>query len=94
MKKKILVTGGAGYIGSHTAKALRRAGYRTVLYDIKTLKPASLVPRQRVIEVDERIGPDGEVIQALDESSAITVARALAVLLPAASNLAAWKMMS
>ena len=29
----MLVTGGAGYIGSHTAKALRRAGYRTVIYD-------------------------------------------------------------
>jgi UDP-glucose-4-epimerase GalE len=29
----ILVTGGAGYIGSHAAKALRRAGYRVVIYD-------------------------------------------------------------
>jgi UDP-glucose-4-epimerase GalE len=29
----VLVTGGAGYIGSHTAKALRLAGYRVVIYD-------------------------------------------------------------
>ncbi len=29
----VLVTGGAGYVGSHAAKALRAAGYRTVLYD-------------------------------------------------------------
>src|ERR1700733_3521853 len=29
----ILVTGGAGYIGSHTAKELARAGYRVVVYD-------------------------------------------------------------
>ena len=29
----MLVTGGAGYIGSHTAKALRRAGYDVVIYD-------------------------------------------------------------
>ena len=29
----MLVTGGAGYIGSHTAKALRPAGYRVVIYD-------------------------------------------------------------
>jgi UDP-glucose-4-epimerase GalE len=29
----ILVTGGAGYIGSHTARALQRAGYNVVLYD-------------------------------------------------------------
>ena len=29
----VLVTGGAGYIGSHTAKRLRQAGYQTVVYD-------------------------------------------------------------
>jgi UDP-glucose-4-epimerase GalE len=29
----ILVTGGAGYIGSHACKALHRAGYRVVVYD-------------------------------------------------------------
>jgi UDP-glucose 4-epimerase len=29
----ILVTGGAGYIGSHAAKALRRAGRTVVIYD-------------------------------------------------------------
>ncbi len=30
---KILVTGGAGYIGSHTAKALARAGYEPIVLD-------------------------------------------------------------
>ena len=29
----ILVVGGAGYIGSHTARALRRTGYEVVVYD-------------------------------------------------------------
>ncbi len=29
----VLVTGGAGYIGSHTVKLLRRAGYDVVVYD-------------------------------------------------------------
>ena len=29
----MLVTGGAGYIGSHAAKALARAGYQVVVYD-------------------------------------------------------------
>jgi UDP-glucose-4-epimerase GalE len=29
----VLVTGGAGYIGSHAVKALRAAGYRAVVYD-------------------------------------------------------------
>ncbi len=33
MKKKILVTGGAGYIGSHTAVALHNAGYTPVIVD-------------------------------------------------------------
>lgn len=30
---RVLVTGGAGYIGSHAAKALHRAGYEVVVYD-------------------------------------------------------------
>ncbi|MGH7486050.1 MAG: NAD-dependent epimerase/dehydratase family protein, partial [bacterium] len=29
----ILITGGAGYIGSHTAKAVARAGHTPVVYD-------------------------------------------------------------
>jgi UDP-arabinose 4-epimerase len=31
--QNILVTGGAGYIGSHACKALSRAGYRPIAYD-------------------------------------------------------------
>jgi UDP-glucose-4-epimerase GalE len=31
--RTVLVTGGAGYIGSHACKALARAGYRVVVYD-------------------------------------------------------------
>jgi UDP-glucose-4-epimerase GalE len=31
--RNVLVTGGAGYIGSHAAKALARAGMRPVVYD-------------------------------------------------------------
>jgi UDP-glucose-4-epimerase GalE len=33
MAKTLLVTGGAGYIGSHACKALAAAGYRPVTYD-------------------------------------------------------------
>lgn len=32
-EKTILVTGGAGYIGSHACKALARAGYEPLVYD-------------------------------------------------------------
>jgi UDP-glucose-4-epimerase GalE len=31
--RTVLVTGGAGYIGSHAAKALSKAGHRVVVYD-------------------------------------------------------------
>ena len=33
MNKTILVTGGAGYIGSHTAFELQKRGYRVVILD-------------------------------------------------------------
>jgi UDP-arabinose 4-epimerase len=33
MADSILVTGGAGYVGSHACKALARAGWRPVVYD-------------------------------------------------------------
>jgi UDP-glucose 4-epimerase len=33
MNKQILVTGGAGYIGSHTIKQLGESGYKIVVYD-------------------------------------------------------------
>ena len=31
--ENVLVTGGAGYIGSHTCKALSQAGYQPVVLD-------------------------------------------------------------
>ena len=33
MTVKVLVTGGAGYIGSHACKALARAGFEPVVFD-------------------------------------------------------------
>lgn len=33
MKETVLVTGGAGYIGAHTCKALYKAGYTPVVFD-------------------------------------------------------------
>jgi len=43
MNKNVLVTGGAGYIGSHTCKALSRAGFTPVVYDNLSLGRAEAV---------------------------------------------------
>ena len=41
---------------------------RTVLYDIRGLKPAPLVPRHQIVEVDERVAFDGAVLRPLREA--------------------------
>ena len=46
MKKKILVTGGAGYIGSHTTSALIVAGHEIVIVDDLSTGFASLIHPQ------------------------------------------------
>lgn len=33
MSKKVLITGGSGFLGSHTANALTRAGYEVAIFD-------------------------------------------------------------
>ncbi len=38
---------------------------RTILYDIRARKPAPLVARDRVVEVDERMAHDGSVVRPL-----------------------------
>jgi UDP-glucose 4-epimerase len=43
MNKQILVTGGAGYIGSHTIKQLGEAGYDIVVYDNLSTGNASAI---------------------------------------------------
>jgi UDP-glucose 4-epimerase len=47
--KKILVTGGAGYIGSHTVVELLEAGYEVVVYD--NLTNSSPVSLERVTQI-------------------------------------------
>ena len=51
--------------------------WRYDTYDLKLELPAPLAPRERRFEVSERIGPDGAVIEALDEASVVAVARAM-----------------
>ena len=42
---------------------------RPSIYDYRVEKPPVLIPRDRRTEVTERVGPDGEVLTALDEGS-------------------------
>ena len=58
MKNKILVTGGAGYIGSHTCIALHEAGYGIVVYDNLTNSS-----REAIDRVAQLIGAPVEFIE-------------------------------
>ena len=48
----VLVVGGAGYIGSHAARALRRAGYPVIIYDNLCTGFRRLVQGFELIEAD------------------------------------------
>jgi UDP-glucose-4-epimerase GalE len=65
----ILVTGGAGYIGSHTARALRRAGYEVVLYDNLSTGFRRLAQRFELVEGD--IADDSKLHPALASVDAV-----------------------
>ncbi len=49
---RVLVTGGAGYIGSHTAHALKRRGHEVVVYDNLSTGHAALAQGFDLIEGD------------------------------------------
>jgi UDP-glucose 4-epimerase len=52
MKPTILVTGGAGYIGSHVVKEMGRKGYRTLIYDNLSTGHRWAVKKDALIEGD------------------------------------------
>src|SRR3981189_1985590 len=60
MAERILITGGAGFVGSHLADALAAAGHEVVLFDNLepqvhgegTTRPAYLVPEHRLVHGD------------------------------------------
>lgn len=55
---RVLVTGGAGYVGSHTVKALRRAGHEAIILDNFSSGRRELVQSPEVIEADLDDGPE------------------------------------
>jgi N-methylhydantoinase A len=54
--------------------------HRPKLYSLEIGKPTPLVSRERVVGARERIGPDGEVIEPLDESDISRVCNQLVVI--------------
>ena len=50
--KNILVTGGAGYIGSHVVKALKKSGYCPIIYDNLSTGNRGAVLDQKLIVAD------------------------------------------
>ena len=65
------MTGGAGYIGSHTAKALRQAGHQVVIYDNLSAGHREAALGAQLIEGD--IADVQRVRRALRESRATAV---------------------
>ena len=66
MKTKILVTGGAGYIGSHTTVELQNAGYEVIIVDNLSNSNAGVIDG---IERITGIRPAFEKIYCMDEEA-------------------------
>jgi N-methylhydantoinase A len=71
--------GSAGLLTSDGFRDVLEIGYQTrpSLYDVFYDKPEPLVPRYRCLGIPERLGPDGEILQALDEEAVRLAARSL-----------------
>jgi UDP-glucose 4-epimerase len=70
MRKKILVTGGAGYIGSHTTVELQNAGYEVVIVDNLSNSNAGVIDG---IEKITGIRPAFEQADCSDKEALTTV---------------------
>jgi UDP-glucose-4-epimerase GalE len=65
----ILVVGGAGYVGSHTARSLRRHGYEVIIYDNLSTGHKFLADGFELIVGD--IADEEKLAHALTRSSAV-----------------------
>src|SRR5260221_2658243 len=70
-KPRVVVTGGAGYIGSHVCKALSRAGFEPVALDNLVTGHRRAVRWGRLLEVD--FGDRVAVASILDEEAPVAV---------------------
>ncbi len=49
---RVIVTGGAGYVGSHCSKLLRQSGHELLIYDNLSAGHADAVPSQELVRGD------------------------------------------
>jgi UDP-arabinose 4-epimerase len=75
---RILITGGAGYVGSHCAKALAAAGYEGVVFDSLVFGHRELVRWGQLIEGDIRDGAALDAVFAAHRFDAVMHFAALA----------------
>ena len=59
--KKVLVTGGTGYIGSHTVLALLEQGYEPIIYDNLSNSSKSVLPRLETLAGQKLTLIEGDV---------------------------------
>jgi UDP-glucose-4-epimerase GalE len=71
MKPVVLVTGGAGYIGSHAVKELRRKGYRPLVYDNLSTGHQWAIRQDELIKGD--LGDKGHVEEILHKEKPLAV---------------------
>ena len=69
MNKKILVTGGLGYIGSHTVVELQKIGYEVIIID--DLSNSEEFVLERITQITQK-RPDFHRIDLKDESKVAT----------------------
>ncbi len=69
MPETVLVTGGAGYIGSHACKALARAGHRPVAYDSLVRGHREAVRWGPLVEGDLA---DGDLLESTMRQAGVT----------------------
>lgn len=71
MKRVILITGGAGYIGSHVVKELRRQGCRLLVYDNLSTGHRWAIRQDELIEAD--LGDRGRIEEVLYKEKPLAV---------------------
>ena len=84
---RVLVTGGAGYIGSHTVKALAQAGYDVCVFDSLVAghrqavdRIAAAFPERKITFVEGDVRDRARLVSALKESGAQAVLHFAALL--------------